>query len=164
MRMRILLASLVVLSLGMVVSAQTKVSGTLQCGKPDPQYSVEVGDRPNHLFGINQVKCTWTKALGIAGLQPKQDAYTAFNEVTGNTSRDHGTGLSTMENGDKSFVRFRGSTKYKDGKPDTAEGSWSYTGGTGKLKGIKGKGTYKGKSEADGSVTYEVEGEYALPE
>jgi hypothetical protein len=37
-------------------------------------------------------------------------------------------------------------------------------GGTGKLKGIKGKGTYIWKGEvADGSDTYEVEGEYELP-
>jgi hypothetical protein len=53
--------------------------------------------------------------------------------------------------------------KYKDGKPDAAEGSWSYTGGTGKLKGLKGKGTFTGKAAADGTVTYEVEGEYTLP-
>ncbi len=163
MRTRILGASLLVVSLVAPAAAQTKISGTLQCSKPDQQYSIEVGDRPNHLFGINQVKCTWTKPLGIAGLQSKEDAYTTFNEITANTSRDHGSGLSTMENGDKSFVRFRGSAKYKDGKPDTAEGSWSYAGGTGKLKGLKGKGTYKGTAATDGSATYEVEGEYELP-
>jgi hypothetical protein len=36
-------------------------------------------------------------------------------------------------------------------------------GGTGKLKGIKGKGTYKAKMASDGSATGEVEGEYELP-
>jgi len=35
--------------------------------------------------------------------------------------------------------------------------------GTGKLKGIKGGGTYKGTAGADGSITYAVEGEYSLP-
>jgi hypothetical protein len=113
MRTHILWTLIVVFSLVSAAAAQTKTSGTLQCSKPDKLYSIEVGDRPNHVFGINQVKCTWTKALGIAGEQPKEDAYTSFNEVTGNGSRDHGSGLSTMENGDKSFVRFRGSTKYE---------------------------------------------------
>ena len=38
-----------------------------------------------------------------------------------------------------------------------------FSSGTGKLKGLKGQGTYKGKGNADGSITYEVEGEYTLP-
>jgi len=68
-----------------------------------------------------------------------------------------------MSNGDKIFVRFSGTdTTTKDGKTGSA-GTWSYTGGTGKLKGITGKGTYKGTSNADGSATTEVEGEYELP-
>jgi hypothetical protein len=47
--------------------------------------------------------------------------------------------------------------------PESAEGTWSFVGGTGKLKGLKGKGTYKGKYAADGTSTYEIEGEYELP-
>ena len=42
-------------------------------------------------------------------------------------------------------------------------GTWSYTSGTGKLKGIKGKGTFKGTPNADGSVTYKIDGTYSLP-
>jgi hypothetical protein len=38
-----------------------------------------------------------------------------------------------------------------------------YTSGTGKLKGIKGKGTYKGTPNSDGTVSYKVDGEYRLP-
>ncbi len=37
------------------------------------------------------------------------------------------------------------------------------TGATGKLKGIKGKGTYKGKADDKGIMVYEIEGEYELP-
>jgi hypothetical protein len=51
----------------------------------------------------------------------------------------------------------------KDGAPQTAEGTWTYNGGTGKLKGIKGKGTYKGTGNADGSVTFQIDGEYTMP-
>ncbi len=51
----------------------------------------------------------------------------------------------------------------KNGAPQSAQGAWSFTGGTGKLKGIKGKGTYKGTFSADQSINYEVEGEYGLP-
>jgi len=50
-----------------------------------------------------------------------------------------------------------------DGKPSTTEGTWSYTGGTGKLKGIRGKGTYKGKTDSSGNMVAEIEGDYELP-
>jgi hypothetical protein len=68
-----------------------------------------------------------------------------------------------MSNGDKMYVRFQGNDTTKDGKPATTEGTWSYTGGTGKLKGIKGKGTYKGKADAAGNMVVEVKGDYQLP-
>lgn len=41
------------------------------------------------------------------------------------------------------------------------KGTWGFTGGTGKLKGIKGKGTYTCKPSGDEN-TCEVEGEYEL--
>lgn len=37
-----------------------------------------------------------------------------------------------------------------------------YTGGTGKLKGIKGKGTYTVTLNEDGSGVVDVEGEYTV--
>ena len=48
-------------------SAQTKVTGIDQCGKPDPQQMIPVGDRPDHSLGVAQSKCTWTKPLEIGG-------------------------------------------------------------------------------------------------
>jgi hypothetical protein len=50
-----------------------------------------------------------------------------------------------------------------DGKPETSEGTWSYIGGIGKLKGIKGKGNYKGKGAAGGTMVFEVERHFKLP-
>jgi hypothetical protein len=42
-------------------------------------------------------------------------------------------------------------------------GTWSFDGGTGKLKGLTGKGTYKTTTNADGTGSAEIEGEYKLP-
>jgi hypothetical protein len=50
----------------------------------------------------------------------------------------------------------------KDGKPVSDDGTWSYIGGTGKFKGLTGKGTYKGKAAGD-AFEDTVEGEYSLP-
>lgn len=163
MRLKIIFTLLIVLALAAVASAQTKISGTLQCGKPDQQQAIEVGDRPNHSFVIYQLKCTWTKSVEIAGVQGKEDVETAFSEVSGNRSRGQSYGVGTTTNGDKYYLRSQYSATLKEGVLETSEGKWSYTGGTGKLKGLKGKGTYTGKGAPDGTSTYEVEGEYELP-
>ncbi len=162
MKTRMMLAFLIVFSLATVAMGQTKVTGTSLCGKPDPQHMIEVGDRPNHALEISQSKCTWTKPMDIAGTQTKDDVVTEAAEMRGTSSRDHGYVVGTLANGDKTFVHFQGTATLKDGAPDTAEGNWSFAGGTGKLKGIKGKGTYKGKAGPEG-IAYEVEGEYELP-
>ena len=47
--------------------------------------------------------------------------------------------------------------------PTAIEGTWTFTGGTGKMKGIKGHGTYKVTPAADGSASVTVEGEYTMP-
>jgi hypothetical protein len=139
------------------------VSGTLQCGKADPAYTIPVGDRPGHAFAISKVKCAWTQAPEIAGTQAKEHEYTAFADVSGGRGRNRSAAVGTMANGDKYFTSTQGMVTLKEGISQTAEGTWSYTGGTGQLKGIKGKGTYKGKAAADGTFTIEVEGEYLLP-
>ena len=97
----------------------------------------------------------------MAGLQSKDEISTDLEEITGDTLVSvRGYHVATMSNGDTTVAKFQGSSKLKDGKPLSGEGTWSYTSGTGKLKGIKGKGTYKGTANADGSVTYQVDGEY----
>jgi hypothetical protein len=163
MQSKFLPALVVVLSAATTVLAQTNISGMVKCGKPDEQHALEVGDRPNHSLTIAEGKCTWTKPLEIAGTKSKDDIGTGFGDVTGNKSQEHGYVVGTWANGDKSFVRTQGSAVLKSGTIESADGTSSFTGGTGKLKGIKGKGTYKGTGAPDGTVTYEVEGEYKLP-
>ncbi len=145
------------------LSAQTKTSGTATC-KPDPASPppVALTDKPNHSFAVGKAQCTWTK-FEVAGLQSKDGISTDLEEITGDTVLVRGYHVATMSNGDTTVAKYEGSGKLKDGKPVSGEGTWSYTSGTGKLKGIKGKGTYKGKANADGSVTYQVDGEYQLP-
>jgi hypothetical protein len=49
----------------------------------------------------------------------------------------------------------------KDGKPEAVSGTWTFVGGTGKHKSLKGKGTFKSASmDADGNITFDIEGEY----
>ena len=161
LKFSLLFAGLILLATS--AGAQTKISGTIECAKPDQQTAIPVNDRPGHAFVVVKVKCTWTKPLELAGVQTKTGEDTAFSEVDGAKSRDSGYDVTTMANGDKFFVRFSGTSMTdKNGVPQTQSGTWSFVSGTGKLKGITGKGTFKGKGAADESVTTEVEGEYQI--
>jgi len=156
---------LVVLLLGVcgAASGQTKISGTVKCAKAEKQFAVEAPDQPGHSFGVSQAKCTWSKPMTIEGLKNKEGVDSNHSEATGMNATFRGLFVDTMENGDKAYYRYTGKgTMKKDGTMATAEDSWESTGGTGKLKGIKSKGTCKGKGNADGSVTWECQGEYQI--
>ena len=148
-------------ALAMTASAQTKISGTETCGKPDKAQMLEVGDHPGHMLGVQQVKCTWSK-LEIAGSAATDSLTTILIDSHGTKATARGYDVATMASGDKANVRFQGSVTVKDGAVVTDDGTWSFTGGTGKLKGLKGEGTYKGKGTPEGE-TFEIEGEYTLP-
>lgn len=55
-----------ILSLATRVRGQTKISGTLQCPKPDTHYAIDVGDRAGHSFLIERFKCARLLCIGPA--------------------------------------------------------------------------------------------------
>jgi len=144
--------------------AQTPVSGTIKCPKSDDSKTVDVRDQAGHVLILEKGSCSWSVPSEIAGL--KSTAYTGADtvEVAGAKSQARGYAVMTMDNGDKAYARFQGTgTTTKEGTL-TGEGTWSYTGGTGKLKGLKGKGTYKISGTPDAGSEAQLEGEYSLPE
>ncbi len=158
---RMFIAIAVVCFAAATAAAQTKVSGTVQCGKPDPQLLIPVGDRPDHSLGVDQAKCTWTKPMEIEGAKSTESVGTATNDVSGNTFRARGFHVVTMDSGDKFFVWLLAAGETKDGALQSEKGTWGFTGGSGKLKGIKGKGTFTCAPSGEG-VACDVEGEYQL--
>jgi len=161
MKTRLAFLFLVGVAVTTSLSAQTKASGACTC-KPEPSTPVALTDKPNHSFAIGKATCTWT-GFEIGGVKPKDGVSTDVDEITGDTGSFRGYHVMTYANGDTTSVRYQGTSKSKDGKPVSGTGTWAYTGGTGKLKGIKGQGTFKGAPNADGTMTYQVEGEYSLP-
>ena len=141
--------------------AQTKVTGTHVCSKPNPQHMVPAGDRADHSFAVEQLKCNHTKPMEIGGDKAKDGVATDAAEVNGNKSRFHGVYVMTMQSGDKAFLPYQGNGTTKDGKPVESKGSFSFASGTGKLKGIKGKGTFKCTPSGDG-WSCDTDGEYEL--
>jgi hypothetical protein len=167
MRVRTLLVGCVALLVTVGANAQTKHSGSLKCGKEDVEHELEVGDQPGHAMWLEKGSCTLIQmqpTMLVEGVKNKDYSYVDSGEATSTRAIGHGYGVHTTENGDKYFVAFHGETPLKDGKAaGDGHGTWSYTGGTGKLKGLKGKGTYKTIHNSDGSVNVEFVGEYQLP-
>ncbi len=161
MRFRTLLVLLGIVALAATARAQTKTSGTAQC-KADPIAPVDISDMSGHSFAIGKAQCTWT-GFEIAGVQYKDGVSVSEDEIYGGDVHSNGYHTATLANGDKTTANFHGAAVMKDGKFQTGGGTWTFTSGTGKFKGIKGKGTYKGTPNPDGTVSYKVDGEYQLP-
>ena len=161
MKARVLSIALPVLLAPGVLMAQTKISGAGRCEKPHDQHSIKVPDGTDHTLGVSQAKCVWTKPWEIEGVKNKEGVGSISGEVTGNAARSREFYVDTMENGDKAFYRYEATTTLKAGAPQASQGQWTLTGGTGKLKAVKGKGTCKATAfEPDGALTFECEGEY----
>jgi hypothetical protein len=157
----LLFACVLVLSISAV--AQTKLVAVIDCDKGDPLYTIQAPDREGFSYQIAQNKCRWTKGFALEGTESKDAVNLCFYDVRGTAIRLAHTQVTRYTNGDKVFVEGTGNYNRKT---LLSSGKWSYTGGTGKFRGLKGGGTYtcKSKSEEDNSgYTCDVEGEYTLP-
>jgi len=160
---RTVLLLLAGLALAVPARAQMQASGKAHCVKPEPGYTIEVPDKAGHTLGLRKAQCTWSDATPVAGLTMKTGTEVGTNEVNGMTERHSGYHTAVMDNGDKVVVHFAGTSMIAKDAPATIEGKWTYVSGTGKVRGIKGGGTYKGTGNADGSSEVSVEGTYSLP-
>jgi hypothetical protein len=163
--MRVFFAILVLSTVGCLgattARAQTSFTASELCAKPDPQLIIPVGDRPGHALGLLHFKCQWTTPMQI-GSDARKDAEDVETiEINGNVQRANGWHMTTMQSGDKVFVSYWGKETLKDGALVGSKGTWAFTGGTGTLTGVMGKGTYGCASSADG-VRCDVEGSYEL--
>jgi hypothetical protein len=149
--------------LASTAAAQTKISGAVQCAKLEQVSSVDVGDRPGHTISLNKGTCTWTTPIEVEGAKTKDDALVIATEATASRMTSNGAVVGTLDNGDKLFVSIHDVVPVKDGKPGEGHGTFMFTGGTGKVKGIRGKGTYTLVLSEDGTGTSQAEGEYEMP-
>jgi uncharacterized protein affecting Mg2+/Co2+ transport len=163
MKFRFLVMALLVFVVASSGQAQTKMSGSGTCGKPDVEHAIPVPDSPGHSYAISQSKCTWSKPWEIKGQATKGGVATVFAHTSGNTVRQSEVYVDTLANGDKVFYGYEQTATLKNNVPQPTKGKWTITSGTGKVKGIKGSGTCLVTPAADGSAKFECEGEYTLP-
>ena len=173
--MKQILAVAVLVALALVTSGteralsqdneKTKVAGKMQCPKPEVVGTVEPGDQAGHRLTLEKNTCTWSTPMEMVGEKAKDGTYVAFSENSPTQAATNGTYIGNMENGDKFYLKFHWAV-VKDGKPksliESVKGTWAFTGGTGRLKGIRGKGTYTASEDETGGVV-SMEGEYIVP-
>lgn len=148
--------------LAVSAGAQTKVSGKLNCGKPDVNSNAEVPDATGHMVVLTKASCTWSTAFDIEGGKAKTAVDVGVAEVRGSAGSNHGYNVTTMDNGDKVSVAYQGTVAMNKDGSSAFKGTWRWTRGTGKFKGIKGSGTYKGTQAADGTSMADIEGDYTI--
>jgi hypothetical protein len=148
-------------SLWSYAAVADKVTGTCECGKSDPQHLLPAGDRPDHKLGVEASRCVWTKPLDIGGDKTKEGVATHVIEIDGREIRFHGVHEVTLQSGGKIALPYQGSGVSKENNETQSKGTFSFAESTGKLKGIKGNGTFSCKSVREG-VSCDVVAEYVL--
>ena len=165
MKARILGTASVTFLLASAAGAQAKISGTAQCGQPENVGKADAGDRAGHTHGARKgvlhVDCAtgdgWTQIQGRKQRQLRGGDLHALIRHR-NVRGKHRQWRQVI----CQLPRFDDHQKRPAAGP--SEGTWSYTGGTGKLKGLQGKGTHTVTVNADGTSTVAVEGDYTIAE
>ena len=125
-------------ALATTTSAQAKNSFSGKCDNPDVAQSIPAGDADGHTFSLASAKCTATG--DVNGVAAKDGVYAEHQDVTAKQVKAWGVYVESFENGNKIFYN------YQSVLPDKAapgRNKYQITGGTGKMKGIKGSGTCK---------------------
>ena len=136
----------------------TKVSGSFK-GKANWQATASIPDKSGHDLGVMQVN----------GHQTSSDphwnnaaiTYWGIADLTEGSGPQRGYFHNVHADGDQDWGSFDGKVT-TSGQQTSIEGTWRYTGGTGKFHGISGSGTYKGRLTSPTEVTNDWVGEYQL--
>ena len=139
--------------------AAGKTNVQWKCDKPSMQYSIPIGDKGDHAYAIEQIKCTAVKG-DINGNKMKSGTGTEFMNITGDKVAGHGEYVENMENGDKNVYKYEFTGTVKNNAFQGGSNKWWLTNGGGKMKGGKASGTCKAKGNADQTVSFDCMGTY----
>jgi hypothetical protein len=130
------------------------------------QHTIEVGDIPGHKIRVAELHRVFPtdKPIKFEGIRVVETYERFFSDYINFSGHHWGYGIELMENGDKIYYKFDGTTHttfLPDGSTmGTYSGTSIYTGGTGKFKGIRGTAKYTGMwapKEGLNEVTNEIE-------
>ena len=136
----------------------SKVSGSFT-GRATVQTSAVIPDTAGHELGLVEVE----------GPQKSSDplwsdvriTYWGTADLVAGSGPQRGYWLNRHHNGETDWGTFEGKISTAGGQA-MMEGVWTWTGGTGKFKGIRGGGKYKGRFTSPTEVINDWDGEYQL--
>jgi hypothetical protein len=160
MKFKILCGFAVFTFVAAMTPAQTKLTSSGKCGKPDNQQSIAAGDQIGHLFTLASGKCATKGEVG--GAASKAGVFSEHGEVSEDHSKASGVYVETFDSGDKIFYTYQATGTMRDSAFQAGENKYQITGGTGKMKGIEGSGTCKTTGTADGGLEYTCTGQYKI--
>ena len=149
------------------ISYSTKAENT----KYTFQHGLEIPDMPGHILRIVEIRVTWPDggAPTVQGEKVVEAISRGMSDLIAGNGLAHGYTMWRFENGDQAFQQYEDSVQSvvnpDQSKKVTFVGTYVMTGGTGKLKGLKGVGRFSGFADfnAEGKATrtaYSAEGEY----
>lgn len=138
----------------------TKFSGSFS-GTASWQTSVTLKDQPHHDMLLGE----------IAGPQKCDDpnwkgsriTYWSTLDLVAGNGKQHGYYLNARPNGETDRGSFEGKVRTDNGVT-TLDGTWKGDGGTGKFKGLRADGKYRGRLISPTQVEMEWDGQYELSE
>ncbi len=140
---------------GAVAAEKVKYYGTVVTTK---WQQMEIGDEDGHVIALNESKQVYFNEKTGEKMTSIAKSTFDFNIKTGQGALK-GYGVTNYPNGDKIF-------RTHEGKP-VGKGHWkgtySYTKGTGKYKGVKGGGIWNTYSLAPQISYIKIEGEVEIP-
>jgi hypothetical protein len=92
--------------------AQTKLTSSGKCGKPDNQQSIAAGDQIGHLFTLASGKCATKGEVG--GATSKEGVFSEQGEVSEDHSKASGVHVETFDSGDKIFFTYQATGTMRD--------------------------------------------------
>ena len=129
------------------------------------QHVLDVGDTPGHQIRIVEMHRTYPDAQpNCEGIKETESWTRAFSDYIDRNGRAWGYTVTMLENGDKIFSEFNGTSQTftdSNGKKESRfTGVTRYTGGTGRYKGIRGLSRETSKFDPDrklNQLSYESE-------
>ena len=126
------------------------------------EHAIDVGDQPGHQVRIYQIRMEYPKRdLVFAGVVVKERTMTDFTDFTNQSGAFIGYSVYTLEDGNKVFSRFTGTTQSDSRGGRKFVFVENFVGGTGKFKGMRGQLHGSGeRAPGAKSLTAETSGEY----
>jgi len=135
-----------------------KITGAFS-GRIKVQTAVALTDREGHSLGLVEVEGRQKSSDPL--WNDAQITYWGTADLVAGNGSQRGYWINIHTDGDRDWGTFEGRIT-ASGQQVSMEGTFKFTGGTGKFKGISGAGKYKGHFPSAVDVVNDWDGEYQL--